>query len=191
MGTSFAYLRADLPRYHSGNRPLTAAVALRTIWPQPGFQALAVYRWGRWLAARRRRPAWRPLLWLLFPVFWLLQTGVRRAYDIHLDLSADIGPGLYIGHFGGIRLEACRVGSRCAVQQQVHVQATAEADGGPDIGDNVWIGAHATILGPIRIGDQATISAGAVVTADVAPRCLIMGDPARVIRWDFDNSDFL
>jgi acetyltransferase-like isoleucine patch superfamily enzyme len=30
-----------------------------------------------------------------------------------------------------------------------------------------------------------------VVTADVAARCLVLGDPARVIRWDFDNSSFL
>ena len=191
MAAAFPYLRDDLARYHLGPRPLSLSVALRAIWPQPGFQAVAAYRFGRALGLRRRQLAWWPLALSLYPLFWMLQTWVRLAYDIHLDQNADIGPGLYVGHFGGIRLEACRIGRHCAVQQQVRAHPAADADGGPVIGDNVWIGAHATIIGPIRIGEQSTIGAGAVVTADVAPRCLVMGDPARVIRWDFDNSSFL
>lgn len=191
MAGTLRNLRADLPRYRLGARPLNLDLVVRTIWPQPGFQAVVAYRFGRRLRSWRRRPLTWPLALLLYPLFRLLQSWVRRAYDIHLDQNADIGPGLYVGHFGGIHLESCRLGCNCAVQQQVRIRPAPGGGDGPVIGDHVWIGAHATIVGPFRIGEHATIGAGAMVTADVEPRCLVMGDPARVVRWDFDNRSFL
>lgn len=50
------------------------------------------------------------------------------------------------------------------------------------VGDGVWIGAGATILGGVRIGDCAMIAAGAVVTADVPANMMVAGIPARVVR---------
>ncbi len=50
------------------------------------------------------------------------------------------------------------------------------------IGDHVWIGANATVLKGVKIGNGAVIAAGAVVTSDVPPNCLAAGVPARVIR---------
>ena len=192
MTPLFANLRADAPRYYFGPPPLRPVTALRAVWTQPGFQALAVYRLGRWLNACLRRPPCWPAL-LLGPLFWLLQAWIRLAYDINLDLSADLGAGLYIGHLGGIVVSNCRLGSHCAIQQEVRIHADRGAPGapGPVVGDRVWIGAHARVVGPLHVGDQATVGAGAVVEADVAPRCLVLGEPARTVRWDFDNSEFL
>lgn len=192
MTPLFANLRADAPRYYFGPPPLRPLTAVRTVWSQPGFQAVAVYRLGRWLDASLRRP-WRWPALLLGPLFWLLQGWIRLAYDIHLDLSADLGAGLYVGHLGGIVLADCRLGRHCAIQQEVRIHGDPQAPQakGPEVGDRVWIGAHAHVVGPLRIGEQATIGAGAVVSADVAPRCLVMGDQARTVRWDFDNSGFL
>lgn len=51
-----------------------------------------------------------------------------------------------------------------------------------EIGNNVWIGDKATILGGVTIGDGAIIAANAVVTSDVPPRTIVGGCPARVIR---------
>ena len=51
------------------------------------------------------------------------------------------------------------------------------------IGERVWIGGGAIILPGVTIGDEAVIAAGAVVTKDVAPRTLVGGNPARVIRY--------
>jgi serine O-acetyltransferase len=191
MAGAFANLRADIRRNHSGPHRLGPARVVRLVWEQPGLQALVAYRLGRWLKRHARQPFVWPLALLLFPLFILLQACVRGAYDIQLGLDADIGPGLYIGHLGGIRLAACTLGRRCAIQQEVRLLPAAKGERGPEIGDEVWIGAHACITGPLTVGAGATISAGSVVTADVAPRCLVLGDPARVIRWDFDNSSFL
>jgi acetyltransferase-like isoleucine patch superfamily enzyme len=51
-----------------------------------------------------------------------------------------------------------------------------------EIGAGVWIGSNAVILGPCRVGDNAVIAAGAVVTGDVAPNTIVAGVPAKPIR---------
>lgn len=50
------------------------------------------------------------------------------------------------------------------------------------IGNDVWIGGHSTILPGVTIGDGAVIAAGSVVTKDVAPRTLVDGNPARLLK---------
>lgn len=50
------------------------------------------------------------------------------------------------------------------------------------IGNHVWIGANATVLAGVTIGDWSVVGAGAVVTRDVPPRCIVGGVPARVIK---------
>lgn len=52
------------------------------------------------------------------------------------------------------------------------------------IGNNVWIGSRALILKGITIGDGAVVAAGSVVTRDVAPRTIVAGNPAKVIKED-------
>lgn len=50
------------------------------------------------------------------------------------------------------------------------------------IGDNVWIGANATILPGVSIGDESVVAAGALVNKDVPPRTVVAGVPAKVIK---------
>ena len=50
------------------------------------------------------------------------------------------------------------------------------------IGKDVWIGAGATILPGVTVGDNAVVAAGAVVTKDVAPNTIVGGNPAKLIR---------
>ena len=56
------------------------------------------------------------------------------------------------------------------------------------IGNDVWIGAYATIMGGVKIGNGAVIGAGAVVAKDVPPYAVVVGNPARVIRYRFDEA---
>lgn len=153
-----------------------------------GLHALAAYRAGRWLREARRRPASWPLALLAAPVHAALTAYVRLGLDIHLDASADLGPGLQIFHLGGIRLRRCRLGADCVIHQEVRLEPAPGGGEGPWLGDRVWVGPHARIVGPVRIGDGATIGAGAFVTADVPPCTLVLGDPARTVRVAFDNA---
>jgi serine O-acetyltransferase len=154
-----------------------------------GFRASAVYRFGRLLSHLSRTPA-VVLAAPLWPFYWLAAAFHRYGYGIHLALSAEIGPGLYIGHLGGICLAHCRLGAQCSIGQQTKIGSLQEGPG-PSIGDRVWIGAHSKIQGQITIGDGATIGAGARVVADVPARTLVMGDPARTIGRDYDNTTLL
>lgn len=60
--------------------------------------------------------------------------------------------------------------------------------GGVTIGNDVWIGARAIILSGVTIGDGAVIGAGAVVPRDVPPYAVVAGNPARLIRYRFDET---
>jgi len=183
-------LRADLRRYLGKQQRLTFATALRALKDNYGMQALACYRLGRWLIRASRRP----YLWVLLPVGWplyfVLSRYVRYAFGIRLHLSAHIGPGMYIGHFGGIIVSRCRMGENCSIAQSTRIAADISGRG-PLLGDRVWVGAHARIIGPYEIGSRSTVSAAAVVQRDIPENALCMGNPARVVMRNYDNSAIL
>lgn len=55
------------------------------------------------------------------------------------------------------------------------------------IGNDVWIGLNALILSGVSIGDGAVIGANAVVTKDVPPYAIVAGNPARIVKYRFDE----
>lgn len=98
---------------------------------------------------------------------------------IDISLSADIGPGLKIEHFGSIFVNGkVRIGMRCSIAQGVTL---GEYGGAPDLGDFVFVGPGAKIIGPVRVGDNAIIGANAVVTKQVAENQVIVGVPGKAI----------
>jgi serine O-acetyltransferase len=156
-----------------------------------GRQTLFAYRLGRWLLCAAHRYHLWPLLPVCWPVYFLLSRCALEAYDIRLELSADIGPGFFIGHFGAIRVSHCRIGANCSIGQLTRIGAAADGRG-PVIGDRVWIGAHAQIVGPYRIGSDATVGAGTVLQGDIPEGgVLCLGNPARLVRRNYDNRRML
>lgn len=98
-----------------------------------------------------------------------------------LDLSGtEIGPGLFISHGQGTVLSAERIGANLWVHQGVTVGWDYQGARRPVIGDNVFIGAGAKILGAVTVGDGARIGANAVVVCDVPAGATAVGIPARV-----------
>ena len=98
-----------------------------------------------------------------------------------LDLSAAvIGPGLFVSHGQGTILSAEQIGANLQVHQGVTVGWDYRGARRPVIGDGVFIGAGAKILGAVTIGDGARIGANAVVMCDVPAGATAVGVPARV-----------
>lgn len=69
--------------------------------------------------------------------------------------------------------------------QVAGVNTLPETKGAVVIGNDVWIGSHACLLSGVTIGDGAVIGAHAVVSKDVAPYAIVVGNPARVVRKRF------
>ena len=80
-----------------------------------------------------------------------------------------------------------KMGTNCIVNQQVTIGWN---DGGaPTIGNNVWVGADAKVLGPIFIGNDVIIGANAVVVKDVPSHSIVAGVPAKIIKYRVCEND--
>lgn len=65
----------------------------------------------------------------------------------------------------------------------IHCTTLGATDKGiPTIGDNVSLGANVTIVGPVHIGNNVVIGAGTVVVKDIPDNCVVVGNPARIIK---------
>lgn len=144
---------------------------------QPSFWAVGVYRFGRWT-----RTSPRPIRRIAHSAYFVAYSFIRLATGIDIPRSVAIGPGLLIHHFGSIIVHPqSRIGSGCTMRQGVTIGLREDDGSPPIIGDDVVIGAHAQILGNIRIGHGAKIGAMALVLTDVPPGATAVGVPARII----------
>jgi serine O-acetyltransferase len=102
---------------------------------------------------------------------------------MRLYLSAEIGEGLFMTHVGGIHLHPdVVIGRNCNLAHHVTIGTSAMGRKGvPRIGDNVYIGVGAAIIGKIRIGDGAKIAANTLVINNVPCGATVMGVPGRVV----------
>lgn len=109
---------------------------------------------------------------------------LNEMLGVAISPSASIGPGLYIGHTGCLRIHPAVVaGANLSLGPMTLIGAKGIGHPGvPHIGDNVFIGVGSTIIGGITIGDGARIGAGAVVTGDIPAGATAGGVPARVLR---------
>lgn len=101
-----------------------------------------------------------------------------------MDISTEIGPGLYLAHATGIIVNRrCRIGANCNLSHHVTLgQKNREPKMGcPILGNRVYVGPGAVIIGNITVGDDAAIGANAVVTKDVPACSVAAGVPAKII----------
>jgi serine O-acetyltransferase len=183
-----AHLRTDLERYTRLAPSTMGRVRLwRALLETQGVWVIATYRFGQW--ANDEAP--RPLRKVAKAAYLAAFKAVEIATGVSLPVHAQIGPGFYIGHFGNIIVHPDTVmGDGCSISQGVTIGVLGgEREGVPRIGNNVYIGAGAKILGPVTIGDGAIIGANAVVLEDVPPGATAVGVPARIIRRDESARD--
>ncbi len=84
----------------------------------------------------------------------------------------------------GVHISAAR---HTFARREMPIKFQPEEHRGVQVGDDVWIGAGATIMDGIVVGAGSVVGAGAVVTHDVAPWAIVAGVPAQVIGWRGDE----
>lgn len=124
-----------------------------------------------------------PILKLICRFVSFILFKINEFLGVAIPPSCEIEGGLYIGHTGVIRFyHTVRAGKNLSIGQLVTVGTKGlGVQGAPVIGDNVYIGVGAKVLGPIKIGNNVHIGANAVVLKDVPDDCTAVGVPARIV----------
>lgn len=148
---------------------------------QFGTLAVAAYRLGHW--AHTRGPLLRGPAWLLYKV---VQLPVTWASGVWINPRTPIGPGFVIHNFAEVIIDAERIGASFTVNQGTGVGADWTLRGRPRLGDNVFLGSGAKVLGDIDVGDNVVVAANCLVARSVAANSLIAGVPGLVIKRDLE-----
>ncbi|MEJ2367762.1 MAG: serine O-acetyltransferase [Acidobacteriota bacterium] len=128
-----------------------------------------------------------PLYKLGLPFFpRMLSQIMRFLTGIEIHPGARIGKGFFCDHGAGVVIgETVEMGNRCVLFHGVTLGGTGKQTGKrhPTLGDDVFVGAHATLLGPIHVGDRVRIGAKAVIiNRDVPPDCTVVGSPGFIVK---------
>lgn len=180
-------VRADIGRLRRyGSRKPT----WRLLLENQGLWAIVCYRAGNWLV--RHRPPWgvRQVVMAFYHAWWKL---VEVTTGISISPVCTIGPGLYIGHFGGIIVHPdCVIGRDCNLSQGVTLGLARRGDnwGVPRLGDRVYVAPGAKVVGPVTLANGTVVGANAVVTKDTEENAVVAGVPARVISLK-GSGDFI
>ena len=101
-------------------------------------------------------------------------------YGLEISWQCKIGKGLYLGHAFNITVNPQAVlGEWCNLHKGVTIgqQNRGKLKGAPIIGNRVWIGANATVVGKVCIGDDVLIAPGTYVNCDVPSHSVVLGNP--------------
>ncbi len=159
-------------------------VLLRTETP-----AIICYRFSHWVLTFRV-PVLRQILQIVSIIFQRL---VQMFIGVFISPDAEIGPGLLIHTPFGIVVGPTKIGANCTIQTGVVITAATRS-----IGDNVYFGPGAKVIGDARIGNNVVIVANSVILTDVADNTTVMGVPARIklpggrpkrFKWTVDDKN--
>jgi len=159
-----------IPQQVADPSAVTLMTTLKFLFRHMPLRAMFWFRFGSWCKQKSI-----PFL----PGFF--QRLIYKQYGLEISVGGDIGGGLYIAHPIGCVLMVNRMGTNCSIIAGITLGMRNEY-AFPTIGDDVFIGAGARVLGGIQVGDGAVIGANAVVIKDVPAQATVVGIPARVVR---------
>ena len=158
----FDQLRSDFYRHENG----LLNPALWAIWN---------YRYGKWALG----VSFPPLRWFCSKIYGLNMFLLFITSGIRLHREVTLGKDFHLIHAGNIHIHPQTViGDRCGILHNVTIGNNMKS-GAPVIGDDVFIGTGAVILGDITIGDGARIASNSLVIRDVPPGATAIGVPAK------------
>lgn len=170
-----AYIKADAFRVAGDSSIWTIfmlALSTRT------FRPVLTLRLCQWSASRCR---------VANPFVRVLHRWMQVRAGMDLPSTLCVGPGLILVHGWGLVVNGkARLGANVTLFNGVvigrkdRITAGERESAYPVIGNEVWIGPHAIIIGGISIGDGAIVAPGSVVTKDVPPHSVVAGNPATI-----------
>jgi len=122
-----------------------------------------------------RLKKWYPIAGRIVKVF------LPELDSFYINESVDFKAGLWPAHAFSTIVWAKCIEENVSIYQQVTI---GDAGGAPTLHKGVTVCCGAKVLGPIEIGENSTIGAGAVVTKSVPKNCVVVGNPAMIIRRD-------
>ena len=132
---------------------------------------------------------------MLFYFFWrILLQRYQIKYGYQIYPKTQIGAGLYLGHWGALVINPlAKIGKNCNIAQGVTIgqQNRGKKAGYPTIGNEVWIGTNAVIVGNIHIGNNVLIAPNSYVNFDVPDNSIVIGNPAQIISNDEATKDYI
>ena len=170
----FDNVRADLEHARAVNGLPPGRMSLWVMTPlHPGSVAVMSYRLAAW-TRRVRIPVLRQVLLVLVVI---MRRVIYITTGVEISPKAEIGPGLVVHTTHGVFIAETRIGRNCVVQHGVAI-----THGVRSVGDNVYFGPGAKVIGRAAIGNNVRVVANSVVMTDVADNLTVVGVPAR-IRW--------
>jgi serine O-acetyltransferase len=167
----FENVREDLQQACKVNLSKTAKFKMLQVLVKPGTYPVLCFRYGTW-ARSLRIPVVRQFLiaiGVFFRFFIELITGVI------ITPGAQIGPGFVVHTWFGVFVGPVKIGKNCIVQHGVVIGWNTK-----EVGDNVWFGPGAKVMGAPKIGNDVIVVANSLVMTDVPDNTTILGVPARI-----------
>lgn len=126
---------------------------------------------------------------ICFRIFKRLFT--YRGY--HIDTGADIGKGFSLYHKGTVYIGPIKIGKYCTVGHNVTIGRSLKGGtvGRPTIGDRVWIGTGAVVVGKINIGSNVMIAPNSFVNFDVPDNSIVIGNPGKIIQKENPTKNYI
>ena len=128
-----------------------------------------------------------------YPFYTLFSLRSSRKYGLEI-LSRNIGEGLYIGHAHNINVHPHAViGKNCNLNKGCTIgrENRGERNGVPTIGNDVWVGSNAVVVGKVVIEDDVLIAPNAYVNFDVPYHSIVVGNPGKIISRDNATEEYI
>ena len=170
---------ADIRRYYYEHGNICLLPRMMYLIFRQDLWAILIFRFGKWANYECRIPVLRHFF---KTAYFFLKKVSEMFLGVGIWPESEIGPGLNC-HYGGTFIKA-KIGKNCTIGQHVIIGHLGGFRGGgvPTLGDNVYVGAGAKVLGEVTIGDNVKIGANAVVLTDVPDNMLAVDVPAKVRR---------
>ena len=119
---------------------------------------------------------------------------IKQKYGLEIAYTTEIGKGLYLGHPYNITINPnAIIGENCNIHKGVVIgqENRGRRKGTPVIGNKVWIGINAAIVGNITIGDDVLIAPNSYVNCDVPSHSIVFGNPCIIKSRENATEDYI